>query len=84
MSSITTRRTLAAVSGGLGLALASEHVRLHGGRVWSEDAPGGGTRFVVELPLHPDGGDGPDGQEFDGSADGGSASRRAPDPGVPA
>ena len=36
---------------GLGLSLVSEHVRLHGGRVWSEDAPGGGNRFVVELPL---------------------------------
>jgi two-component system sensor histidine kinase MtrB len=39
---------------GLGLSLVAEHVRLHGGRVWSEDAPGGGTRFVVELPLQPD------------------------------
>ena len=40
---------------GLGLSLVAEHVRLHGGRVWSEDAPGGGTSFVVELPLDPDG-----------------------------
>jgi len=39
---------------GLGLSLVAEHVRLHGGRVWSEDAPGGGTRFVVELPLQPE------------------------------
>jgi len=39
---------------GLGLSLVAEHVRLHGGRVWSEDAPGGGTSFVVELPLDPD------------------------------
>ena len=38
---------------GLGLSLVAEHVRLHGGRVWIEDAPGGGTRFVVELPLRP-------------------------------
>ncbi|MGH9149147.1 MAG: ATP-binding protein [Acidimicrobiales bacterium] len=36
---------------GLGLALVAEHVRLHGGRVWVEDAPGGGARFVVELPV---------------------------------
>lgn len=36
---------------GLGLALVSEHVRLHGGRVWVEDAPAGGARFVVELPV---------------------------------
>lgn len=35
---------------GLGLALVEEHVRLHGGRVWVEDAPGGGARFVIELP----------------------------------
>ncbi len=46
---------------GLGLSLVAEHVRLHGGRVWSEDAPGGGTRFVVELPLRPAGGEGDDG-----------------------
>jgi signal transduction histidine kinase len=38
---------------GLGLSLVAEHVRLHGGRVWCEDGPGGGNRFVVELPLHP-------------------------------
>jgi signal transduction histidine kinase len=43
---------------GLGLSLVAEHVRLHGGHVWSEDAPGGGTRFVVELPLVPSGDDG--------------------------
>jgi len=36
---------------GLGLALVAEHVRLHGGRVWVEDRPGGGSRFVVELPV---------------------------------
>ncbi len=36
---------------GLGLSLVAEHVRLHGGAVWVEDAPEGGTRFVVELPL---------------------------------
>lgn len=36
---------------GLGLALVTEHVRLLGGRVWVEDRPGGGARFVVELPI---------------------------------
>jgi signal transduction histidine kinase len=46
---------------GLGLSLVAEHVRLHGGRVWSEDAPGRGTRFVVELPLFPVGDDGTEG-----------------------
>ncbi len=35
---------------GLGLALVDEHVRLHGGRVSVGDAPGGGARFIVELP----------------------------------
>ena len=39
---------------GLGLALVTEHVRLHGGTVWVEDGPGGiGARFVVELPAAP-------------------------------
>ena len=46
---------------GLGLSLVTEHVRLHGGRVWSEDAPGRGTRFVVEFPLFPVGDDGTEG-----------------------
>ncbi len=36
---------------GLGLALVSEHARLHGGRAWVEDRPGGGARFLVELPA---------------------------------
>lgn len=35
---------------GLGLSLVAEHVQLHGGRVWIEDAESGGSRFVVELP----------------------------------
>jgi two-component system, OmpR family, sensor histidine kinase MtrB len=34
---------------GLGLALVAQHVRLHSGRVWVSDRPGGGARFVVEL-----------------------------------
>jgi signal transduction histidine kinase len=37
---------------GLGLALVEEHVRLHGGRVWVEEAGvDHGARFVVELPV---------------------------------
>ena len=35
---------------GLGLALVSQHVHRHDGRAWVEDRPGGGARFVVELP----------------------------------
>jgi signal transduction histidine kinase len=40
----------AAPGTGLGLALVVEHVRLHHGTVWVEDAPSGGARFVVALP----------------------------------
>jgi PAS domain S-box-containing protein len=37
---------------GLGLWLCwSIVVERHRGRIWAEDADGGGTRFVVELPL---------------------------------
>jgi signal transduction histidine kinase len=38
---------------GLGLALVTEHIRLHGGEVWVEDQRGGqhGARFVVSLPV---------------------------------
>ncbi|HYH51701.1 MAG TPA: HAMP domain-containing sensor histidine kinase [Acidimicrobiia bacterium] len=40
---------------GLGLSLVTEHVRLHGGRVWVEDNPvGKGARFIVEFPLSHD------------------------------
>ncbi|MEW6152397.1 MAG: HAMP domain-containing sensor histidine kinase [Actinomycetota bacterium] len=35
---------------GLGLSLVAEHVRLHEGRVYAAERPGGGARFVVELP----------------------------------
>jgi signal transduction histidine kinase len=37
---------------GLGLSLVSEHIALHGGRVWVEDRLDSlpGARFVIELP----------------------------------
>lgn len=38
---------------GLGLAIVAQHVHWHGGEVWVEDKPGGGARFVVELPVRP-------------------------------
>jgi len=34
---------------GLGLAISRRIVELHGGRIWVEDAPGGGARFCVAL-----------------------------------
>jgi two-component system sensor histidine kinase KdpD len=36
---------------GLGLAIARAVVVAHGGNIWIEDAPGGGTAVVFRLPL---------------------------------
>ena len=36
---------------GLGLSLAREIVRSHGGKLWLADAPEGWVMFVMELPL---------------------------------
>ena len=42
----------AAPGTGLGLALVSEHARLHGGTVSLDDRPGGGARFTIEIPRN--------------------------------
>ncbi len=39
---------------GLGLSIVKEVIEAHGGRVWAERREGGGTVFVVELPLRGD------------------------------
>jgi signal transduction histidine kinase len=36
---------------GLGLTIARHLIELHGGRIWVEEAPGGGAAFVVQLPV---------------------------------
>jgi signal transduction histidine kinase len=40
------------VSGtGIGLAVCARVAESHGGRIWMEERPGGGSRFVVALPA---------------------------------
>jgi len=39
------------VGTGLGLALVQQHASALGGQAWVEDRPGGGSRFVVALPI---------------------------------
>jgi two-component system sensor histidine kinase KdpD len=36
---------------GLGLAICSAIIQAHGGRIWAENRPGGGTCFLFSLPL---------------------------------
>lgn len=36
---------------GLGLCIAKEIIKLHKGRIWIEDAPGGGTSIIILLPV---------------------------------
>lgn len=43
-------RQRAAGGSGIGLTIVREIAQEHGGRAWVEDAPGGGARFVIELP----------------------------------
>jgi len=36
---------------GLGLAISKKIVEAHGGKLWIEDNPGGGTVFAFRLPF---------------------------------
>lgn len=52
----TGERVASDISGtGIGLSIAKEIVKLHGGNIWAESSKGKGAEFVFTLPLKPGG-----------------------------
>lgn len=47
---LSARPTGGETSTGLGLSITRELIRMHGGRIWAEDAANGGSIFIIELP----------------------------------
>ena len=47
----TTVENRALAGTGLGLFVCRQLVQLHGGRIWVQDQPGGGSRFCFTLPC---------------------------------
>jgi signal transduction histidine kinase len=52
--SVTAGQRGSGSGSGLGLALVTEHLKLHHGTIVVEDVPGGGARFVIEVPVAPE------------------------------
>lgn len=50
-SQVESEATRSREGAGLGLVLCREIVALHQGRIWVEPCRGGGSRFMLELPL---------------------------------
>jgi heavy metal sensor kinase len=48
---VDAARSRAEGGAGLGLAICRELVQAHGGRIWAERRPAGGSSLVVELPA---------------------------------
>jgi heavy metal sensor kinase len=48
---VDASRARATGGSGIGLSIVREIARAHGGRVWTEPGPDGGSRFVLALPA---------------------------------
>jgi two-component system sensor histidine kinase KdpD len=49
----TLNRAEEAGGTGLGLAISKGFVEAHGGKIWAENRPGGGSKIIFMLPLPP-------------------------------